>query len=181
MSPTPMAYLSFNDDDLLTISEALDIAEDTTGNFYKFSLGQWKRQRYDVKTLVSLSSNEIAQQAFALLNKGARAIHGFESKTKNRDFYFICLQDHHILKALNRDRDLGLLPLLVYVFTHELIHIVRFCNFFQRFDVSGNEKEKEETVVHETTFEVLENLALPKLDYVLDSYQGHRLFDMAVS
>jgi hypothetical protein len=176
-----MAYLPFNDNDLLTISEALDIAEDATGNFYKFSLGQWKRQRYDVKTLVSLRANEIAQQAFALLNKGARAVHDFESKTKNRDFYFICLQDHQILNALNRDRALGLLPLLVYVFTHELVHIVRFCNFFQRFDISGTEKEKEETVVHETTFEILENLALPKLNYVLDSYQGHRIFEMAVS
>jgi hypothetical protein len=181
MSPTPMAYLPFNDDDLLTISEALDIAEDATGNFYKFSLGQWKRQRYDVKTLVSLNANEIAQQAFALLNKGARAVNGFESNTKNRDFYFICLQDHQILKALNRDRALGLLPLLVYVFTHELIHIVRFCNFFQRFDVSGKEKEKEEAIVHETTFDILENIALPKLDYVLDSYQGHRICDMVVS
>jgi hypothetical protein len=181
MSPTQMAYLPFNDDDLLTISEALDIAEDATGNFYKFSLGQWKRQRYDVKTLASLRAHEIAQQAFALLNKGARAVSGFESNTKSRDFYFICLQDHRILKALNRDKALGLLPLLVYVFTHELVHIVRFCSFFQRFDVSGKEKDKEETIVHETTYEVLENLALPKLNYVLDSYEGHRVCDMVVS
>ena len=110
-----MAYLPFNDDDLLTISEALDIAEDATGNFYKFSLGQWKRQRYDVKTLTSLRANEIAQQAFALLNKGARAISGFESNTKSRDFYFICLQDHQILKALKGTKPLGFYPFL-YMF-----------------------------------------------------------------
>lgn len=176
-----MAYLPFNDDDILTLNEALDIAEDATGDFYKFSLGQWKRHRYDVKTLSSLKTNEIAQQAFALLNKGTRVVSSFESKTKSRDFYFICLQDHQIQKALTRDRALGFLPLLVYVFTHELIHIVRFCSFFQRFDVSGKEKDKEETIVHETTFEVLENLALPKLDYVLDSYRGHRICDMVVS
>jgi hypothetical protein len=181
MSLTHMAFLPFNDDDFLTISEALDIAEDATGNFYKFSLGQWKRHRYDVKTLSSLKADEITQQAFALLNKGARAITGYESKTKNRDFYFICLQDHQIQKALERDKALGFLPLLVYVFTHELIHIVRFCNFFQRFDVSGKEKDKEEVLVHETTYAVLENLALPKLDYILDSYQGHRICNMVVS
>jgi len=181
MSLTQMAYLPFNDDDFLTLNEALDIAEDATGNFYKFSLGQWKRHRYDIKTLSSLRANEIAQQAFALLNKGARVVSSFESKTKSRDFYFICLQDHQIQKALERDKALGLLPLLVYVFTHELVHIVRFCNFFQRFDVSGKEKDKEEAIVHETTFEVLENIALPKLDYVLDSYQGHRICDMVVS
>ena len=176
-----MAYLPFQHDDFLTLSEALDIAEDATGNFYKFSLGQWKRHRYDVKTLASLEANEITQQAFALLNKGARMISGFESKTKSRDFYFICLQDHRILNALNRDKALWLLPLLVYIFTHELVHIVRFCNFFQRFDVSGKEKDKEESVVHETTFEILENLTLPKLDYVLDSYKDHRVCEMVVS
>ena len=181
MSLTHMAFLPFIDDDLLTISEALDIAEDATGNFYKFSLGQWKRHRYDVKTLSSLKADEITQQAFALLNKGARAISGYESKTKNRDFYFICLQDHQIQRALERDKALGFLPLLVYVFTHELIHIVRFCNFFQRFDVSGKEKDKEETIVHETTYEVLENLGLPKLDYVLDSYEEHRVCGMVAS
>ena len=176
-----MDHLSFKKDDIQTVGEALEIAEDATGNFYKFSLGQWKRHRYDIKTLSSLKSFEITQQAFALLNKGARVTSSFESKTKSRDFYFICLQDHRILKALNRDKALWLLPLLVYVFTHELVHIVRFCNFFQRFDVSGKEKDKEESVVHETTFKILENLALPKLDYVLDSYQGHRICEMVVS
>ena len=138
-----MTFWSFKDYDLVTIGDALDIAEDTTGNFYKFSTGQWKRHTYEVKTLLSLSSDEISKYAFALLNKGSRVVDdGLESKTKKRDFYFICLQDHLILKALRRDNELGLLPLLVYVFTHELDHIVRFCNFYQRFDFSGNEKER---------------------------------------
>lgn len=176
-----MSYLSFKYDDLLTVSEALDIAEDATANFYKFSSGQWKRHRYEVKTFSSLRPYEITQQAFALLNKGSRIICDYESKTKNHDFYFICLQDHQILKALKRDKALGFLSLLVYIFTHELVHIVRFCNFFKRFDVSGQEKEKEETVVHETTYEILEDLSLPKLDYVLDSYRGHRVCDIVFS
>ena len=104
----------------------------------------------------------------------------FESKTKKRDFYFICLQDHQILEAMKRDKSLGFLSLLVYVFTHELVHVVRFSNYFQRFGVSGTEKEKEEVIVHETTFKILENLTLPKLEYVLDSYRDHRVCEMAV-
>lgn len=176
-----MGLRSFKHCDLITISDALDIAEDATGDFYKFSLEQWKRHCYEVKTLLSLSADEISQHAFALLNKGARPISGFERKTKKRDFYFICLQDHRILKALSKDEELGLLPLLVYVFTHELVHIVRFCNFFQRFEVPKKEREKEERIVHTTAFEILRGLPLPKLDYVLDSYRGHRVCDMAVS
>jgi hypothetical protein len=176
-----MVLRSFKHYDLVTISDALDIAEDATGDFYKFSWEQWKRHRYEVKTLLSLSADEISQHAFALLNKEAKPVSGFERKTKKRDFYFICLQDHQILKALSRDEELGLLPLLVYVFTHELVHIVRFCNFFQRFEVSDKERENEERVVHAAAFEILTDLSVPKLGYVLDSYRGHRICDMVVT
>ena len=176
-----MNFLSFEAKDLITVSEALDIAEDKTGDFYKFSFGQWKRHRYDVKTLSSLNNNEITTHAFALLNKCSRITGGFESKTKNRDFYLICLQDNQILKALIRDQDLGFLALLVYIFTHELVHIVRFSNFFQRFEISGKGRENEERVVYETTFEILKDLSLPKLDYILESYQRRRICDMTIS
>ena len=64
--------------------------------------------------------------------------------------------------------------------THELVHIVRFCNFFQRFDVSKEERDREERIVHDTTFKILEGLSLPKLGYVLDSYQDQRVCASAV-
>ena len=164
---------------LMTLSDALDIAEDATGNHFKFSLGQWKNHRYDVKTLSSLDSYEVNSAALAVLNKGKAVTGGFASKSKNLDFYLICLQDPLILKVLERDRGLSLLSLLVYVFTHELVHIVRFCNFFQRFDAHENEKIREEKVVHRTTFEILRKLSLPGLDYVLDSYENHRVCSLA--
>ena len=165
----------FRQDELIILSDALDIAEDATGNFFKFSSGQWKKYGYDVKTLSSLSGGEISNFALAVLSKGMRVLNEFESKTKGRDFYFICLQDHLILRALNRDGNLALLPLLVYIFTHELVHIVRFCNFFQRFDVPDKERVEEEEVVHSTTFEILKDFSLSNLDYVLDAYQRHRI------
>ena len=173
-----MRYSSFEDNNLRMAGNALDIAEDKTGDFYKFSFAQWKRHCYDVKTQASLTDNEITSYAFALLNKCSRIISGFESKTKKKDFYFICLQDHQILQALRRDSDLELLPLLVYIFTHELVHIVRFCNFFQRFEISGEGKESEERIVHSTTYEILKDLSLPKLNYVFESYKGHRICDL---
>ena len=176
-----MTFWPFGKEDLHTVSEALAIAEDKTGDFYKFSFGQWKRHRYDVKTLLDLKNREITPNAFALLNKCSRVISNFESKTKKMDFYFICLQDDRILEALRRDKSLGLLPLLTYIFTHELVHIVRFCNFSQRFEVSGEGKENEERVVHTTTFEILKDLSIPKLDYILESYHGHRICELVTS
>ncbi len=176
-----MAYLSFKNEELNTVSEALAIAEDKTGDFYKFSFGQWKRYHYDVKTLSILNSKEIIPHAFALLNKCSRGISGFESKTKKRDFYIICIQDHQILRALKRDKNIGLLPLLVYILTHELVHVVRFCNFSQRFEISGEVRGREERIVHGTTFRILKDLSLSKLDYILESYQNHRICNLAMS
>ncbi len=176
-----MTLWPFKIEDLSTVSDALEIAEDNTGDFYKFSFDQWKRHHYDVKTLSSLDDGEIAPDAFALLNKRSRITSGFDSKTKERDFYYICLQDHQILKALGRDKNLGVLPLLVYIFTHELVHIVRFCNFYQRFEISGTGRDEEEKIVHATTFEILKDLSLPKLDYVLEAYQDQRFCHLAVA
>lgn len=173
-----MTALSFNNSELENVCEALSIAEDKTGNYYKFSFGQWKRHRYDIKTLSNLSRDEIVPDVFALLNKKARRVRGYESKSKNRDFYFICLQDNRILHAVKRDPETKLLPLLVYVLTHELVHVVRFCNFEQRFEIAVKEREKEEKIVHETTYDILKNLSLPNLSYILDFYRSHRVFEM---
>lgn len=170
--------LSFSKWDLENLSEALSIAEDKTGDYYKFSFGQWKRHRYDLKTLSNLSQEEIAPDVFALLNKKARRIRGYEPKTKNRDFYFICLQDNRILHAIKRDPDTKLLPLLVYVLTHELVHVVRFCNFEQRFEIALKEREREEKIVHETTYDILKTLSLPNLSHILEFYREHRSFKM---
>ena len=176
-----MNLLPFDSEALKTVLEAHDIAEDRLTNFYKFSIGQWKRHRYDVKTLHELKSEEIASNAFALLNRCARVKDDFEFKTKDWDFYFICIQDHEIRKALKSDYNLKLLPLLVYVFTHELVHIVRFCNFSQRFDVTARGRAEEERLVHEITFKILKGLSLSELDYVLASYAQHRTCELMVS
>ncbi|NLA75165.1 MAG: hypothetical protein GX846_06825 [Deltaproteobacteria bacterium] len=175
-----MTCLAFKSDNIDTISNALFIAEEKVGDYYKFSSGQWKRHQYDVKTLESLEKNEITSFAFALLNKCTRVIEGFDSSTKKRDFYFICLQDHLILNALQRDKYLTLLPLLVYIFTHELVHIVRFCNFFQRYEVSGKNRDEEESLVHDTTYKILNRVALKNMGYILDSYKHHRPCELAV-
>jgi hypothetical protein len=176
-----MNLAPFSREDLFTASEALHIAEDKIGDFFKFSSGQWKRHPFSVRTLAQLTEVEIISDAFALLQKHAWAEEGRDSLAKERDHYSICLQDHEILKAMRRDRELSLLPLLVYVFTHELIHIVRFCSYRQRFEARGRERDKEERIVHLTTYEILRRISLPDLDYVLDSYESHRVCELALS
>jgi hypothetical protein len=172
---------SFDNKEMLIVSDALEIAEETIGDFFKFSFGQWKRHRYDIRTLTHLEEIEIVRGAFASVEKGSRKAVDVDFSRQKKDFYFICLQDHHILEALDRDKQLGMVPLLVYVFTHELVHIVRFCNFSQRFEVSDKkEREKEERIVQATTYEILKNLTLHKLDYILQSYENKRVCNYAL-
>jgi hypothetical protein len=172
-----MTLLPFGREQLDTVSEALEIAEDKTGNYYKLSARHWSRNRYDVRTLTDLEPAQIVPDVFAFLDKGVREYQEVGAVRKRYEYYLICLQDHRIMEALKRDKNLQLLPLLVYIFTHELIHIVRFSNFFQRFDTLGRDREKEEEVVHGITHEVLKKLTLRRLDYVLDSYRDHRVRD----
>ncbi len=170
-----MSNCEFKPDNLHTVSEALDIAEDATINFFKFSSAQWNRHRYEVKTLSSRVCEDVPEWAFAVLHKGYSAEEAFFFPSSKRDYYFICLQDHRILEAVSRDGRLELLPLLVYVFTHELVHIVRFSSFLQRFMVKPEDREKEERVVHDTTHRILDRIPMPALGYVLNSYRGHRV------
>jgi len=165
----------------LTISEALDIAEDITGDYYKFSVDQWKRHRYDVRTGFPSRHRLVSPKAFALLSKYSSRADRLELPARKRDFYLICLQDRQILRAVRRDKNVDLLALLVYIFTHELVHIVRFCSFYQRFDAKGPSREKEERIVHSTTFDILKDLPLRNLNYILESYSDHRICDIALS
>jgi len=170
-----MVTYEFEPDNLKTVSEALDIAEDATINFFKFSSAQWNRYRYEVKTVSSCGCEDAPEWAFAVLHKGFSEGDESFAPSSRRDYYFICLQDHRILEAVFRDRYLELLPLLVYVFTHELVHIVRFSSFLQRFIVKPESREKEERVVHDTTHRILDKLTVPALGYVLNSYRDHRI------
>jgi hypothetical protein len=167
--------LAFGDENIRDVGEALDVAEDVTGNFYKLSTEQWKRHPYDVKTLASLTNREIIPSAFAVLHKGVVNADHLARDIAKRDVYFICLQDDRILWAVDRDKDIRLFPLLVYVLTHELVHIVRFSKFVKRFESSGKSREDEESIVHATTHEILQRISLPRLDKVLDLYRDHRI------
>mgnify|MGYP006974901642 CR=1 FL=1 len=89
----------------------------------------WRRARYDILTLEGLEDEEISSHALALVAKYHGCHRDRVLKSAFFDFYRICVQDHNILKALDTCLDLSLLPLLLYIITHELVHVVRFSQF----------------------------------------------------
>ena len=172
-----MTLQYFNKNQLSVVGDALDIAEDMTSNYFKLSLLHWKRNRFDIRTLSSLFGEEIKDNVFALLKKHSSYGEAeIEPLNKRHEFYLIYLQDHYILQALQRDSNIRLLPLLAYILTHELVHIVRFCKFQVRFDTQEeNNRIEEEKIVNHTTFEILKQLSLPNLSYILGSYNPDKI------
>jgi hypothetical protein len=168
---------AFSPEEIGVVSEAVEIAEEVTADYFKLSTSQWKQLRYDIQTLVDLNADEIMEAAFAQITRYSRHPVGTLEPTRQYDHFKICLQDHSIVAAVERDETVRLLPLTIYVVTHELVHVVRFCKFLQRFDADFLERQREEVRVHEITHRALRDLNVPHLDHVLQAYRGYRLME----
>jgi hypothetical protein len=158
------------------LKEATVIAEEVTSDFFKLSGSHWRRARYDILTLEALRAEEISPHALALVAKYNGRHQDRVLQSAIFDFYRVCLQDHNILKMLEKYDDLSLFPLLVYVVTHELIHIVRFSQFLALFEAPEEGKHEEEQRVHRLTQEILAPLKVrdlpPVIRYYNDKLQG---------
>jgi len=164
---------TFSRDQTKIINKSVSISEELVCNFYKMSVNQWLRHQYDVKTLVDLNPDEIVHGPFAQIVRyqGQRKNTSLGSSTY--DFYKICLQDHAIIKSLHSSSGLTILPFVLYIITHELVHIVRFSKFLVNFNASPNEKKAEEIRVHEEAQRILEGQQVPGLAAILDFYAGY--------
>ncbi len=164
----------FSRDQLRTVNHSVEMTEDLVSNFYKLSENQWLQRRYEVKTLLDLKHDEIVHGPFAQIIR-------YEGKQKDaspgssaHDYYKICLQDHSILPVLKKPPGFDLFPFILYIVTHELVHIIRFSRFLQNFEASEKEIMAEETRVHGKTHEILAKIRIPGLEEVLNFYKKWR-------
>ena len=162
----------FSQEQILTVGDAAAMAEELVSNAYKMSASQWLRHRYDVKTLVDLSENEVVSGPFAQIirYKGQKSQTSLGSSSY--DFYKICLMDHTILAAFEPKPGLRLFPFALYILCHELVHIVRFARFLQNFEASSEERMVEEQRVHKKTSEILKSVRVPGIDALLSFYKA---------
>jgi hypothetical protein len=172
-----MNYRCFNKNQLHILGDAVEIAEDMTSNYFRLTLSHWKKHPFEIRTFANLNGNLIKDDAFALLRRCEKEDNEKQKQVnKIRQFYIIFLQDNQILRAIQRDRKLKLLPLLAYIITHELVHIIRFCKFQIMFETQEKEKRiKEEKIVHQTTNLILKELSLPNMPYILGYYSPDRV------
>ncbi|MGE0086367.1 MAG: hypothetical protein AB7S75_18315 [Desulfococcaceae bacterium] len=164
----------FDDQQLRFVEDAVSMAEELVSDAYKMSSGQWLRSRYDIKTLADLHENEIVHGPLAQVIRYTAKRKDASLGSAVFDVYKICLQDHAILERMKQNPELELLPLCLYIVTHELIHVVRFCKFLQNFDASEEEKKAEENRVDRRTHEILGTVRLPEIGRVISFFHKCR-------
>jgi len=160
----------FKSEQLHTVNNAVAMAEELVSNAYKMSENQWLRRRYDVSTLAELDHAEIVKGPFAQVIRFSGRLKGTSLGSAAYDYYKICLQDHSILDALQQSPGMQIFPLVLYITTHELIHIVRFSKFLQSLDAPPEETLAEEKRVHAKTRKILIPVNMAGLAEVLEFY-----------
>jgi hypothetical protein len=130
------------------------LAEKLVTDYYRIAPREWSAMPYEVKTLKTLESSEIVDTALAhtLCYSFKREAGHFV--LAEGDLYRICLQDHRILDTASAT-NAKLAPLLTYVLTHELVHVVRFGQKLQRIDLPLELRGNEELYVERTTRNIL--------------------------
>ena len=161
---------TFSPEQIAIVARGAALAEELVSNFYKMSTSQWLHRRYDIKTLADLVPAETVEGPFAQVIRYRAQRKDVSLGSAAYDFYKICLQDHAILSALSRSQDLKLLPFVLYIVTHELIHIVRFSKFIQNFEATPAQIMAEETRVHQLTHDILNHVRISGLPAVLQFY-----------
>ncbi len=143
----------FTCQELQLVQQASQQAAHLVSRFYCFAPREWTMLRYEVKTQEELTANERLDTVLAqvLCYQYARQIN---QKVEYKDLYCICLQDTKILNTFNNIKG-DLFNLLLYVLTHELVHVVRFGQQLQRIDLAIEERNKEEEKVEIITEKIL--------------------------
>jgi hypothetical protein len=161
----------FSPEEVKFAGMAFSSAEQIACRHYRIDLSAMKSLRYDVKTMAYLDEHEIRDGAFAHLCK---------YEYGDGHFYRICLQDSRILDAVTRANSfIRFSPLMLYIAAHELVHVIRFDKGEADFDVSVEEREREEEKVHSITGNMLQSCMNQELKLVMDCFSSrYKIGDM---
>lgn len=161
----------FNKSEISLIKGAFNQAKMLTEKHFRLGSGGLNSHRYEVKTLAHLDDHEIDDSAFAHLCRYFCQKNEDADHPDNFHFFKICLQDDRIVDAVKRSRPfIKMAPLLLYIATHELVHIIRFTNGDSDFDAPLEERVREEEKVHSITRDMLRPIAETDLALVLDCF-----------
>lgn len=131
------------------------VAHELVHNYFKLSNSYWQKHIYEIVTLRNLEDIEITNHALAQILKYNRPLYTKKSANQLDTIFRICIQDHMILDTVDINKKITLRSLLLYIITHELVHLVRFGNFMELFETPAAKREKEEKAVHEISLNII--------------------------
>jgi hypothetical protein len=145
------------------VIQAVDEAEARTGSYYCIPPFRWQQLRYELLMHGDNGWEPLPESVFARVQRVWQP-----RPASPLDFYRIELNDHSILSAAEREEIEDLYPFLVYILTHEMVHLVRFSSilpegsYMMPFDVS------EESRVQRISSQILARA--PEYDRVLRKF-----------
>ena len=145
----------FSEEELFTVHSAAVNAQRLVSRYYALAPREWARMRYEVKTQKELKRGEMLDSVLAHLVCYEYARSVGQDVLESGDIYRICLQDSRILATLAHISELDLERFLIYILTHELVHVVRFGQRLQRLDLPADERHIEEQSVETITRRIL--------------------------
>ncbi len=151
------------------LEKAVNVSEEIISDHFSLTTDYWIRNPYEVKTLRDSGAVDIPEGAYAHLLKYGKVFSEKESGTDNRYLYRILVYDSRILEVTG-GHEMVLWPFLVYVMTHELVHITRFSKF--ECMVTQEDKAAEEERVHLLTNQILGRVPISKIGDVIEFFEG---------
>ena len=155
----------FNLEELALLQRCQQRSEGLVAHSFRIPALPSNQYPYEVATLRELGEAERADAAFAHL-----VVYERRRAKGDERLYRICLQDEAILARLSDGGPSWLGALLVYVLTHELVHVVRFQRAEEAFSVEGDAREREEDLVHRLTLEILAGAREPEWQRLSELY-----------
>jgi hypothetical protein len=169
-------YRYFNKQALERVDKTVLMAEELVNNFFKLSAGHWLKNWYDIKTAKDLTLHEQVCGPFAQVVKYEGRKKEVPLGSSSFSLYKVCLQDMAILSIVEKEEGLLLDPFLLYILTHELVHVARFIRFEHRYENVGeaNLTMAEERKVHCLTHTILRRVSISGLSQVFNFYEKWR-------
>jgi hypothetical protein len=134
------------------VFRALDEAEERTSGYYCIPPFRWEQLRYDLLTRADQGWESIPEFMLARVRRLQQL-----NRSRPFDFYRIELNDRSILAAAKRENLIrDLYPFLVYILTHEMVHLVRLSSILDsESDTPGPHDETEEQRVQRISCRIL--------------------------
>jgi hypothetical protein len=158
----------FDPSERLQVTRAAARAEELTRDFYRIPGRERPRFPYDLATLADDPGPR--RRVFADVVRVVLPA-SLATGRDRREIYRIRLRDDRLLAAADAGADVELFSLLLYVVTHELVHIVRFRSGLAVFDDTDDRARRDEELrVHSITQKVLAPARDDALRIVVDRF-----------